>query len=169
MKTDVRLIINQRLTTNGIATGPADMTGDYSSSVTDFFIKPLPNELYRIVSMTLYLEDEMITDSSHYGGLGNPLTNGLKFLIEDDVGLVKDFTPVNPIKCNGELFGSGGRTSIISFIGNNVDTLISQFGPFVLDLDGGTGQKLIFRLEDDFTGLNVQRINIFGQIEKRNI
>lgn len=168
MKQTPALIINQRLTLDGTANGNADMTGDYVAA-TDFYIQPPIGLLFHITSLVLFIEDEMIDDSSNYGGLNGPLINGIKFLVANPSGVIKDFTPVNPSKNNGELLGAGGRGGITAFSGNNVDTLVATFGPFVpsIDLEGFNEDKLIIRLQDDFTGLLIHRVSVFGNAESR--
>ena len=167
MKVSASLIIGQRLSIDGLASGDSNITGNYATA-TDFYIKPPSNELYHINNLSVFMEDEKIDDSSKYGGVV-ALIRGLKFIVEDDEGIVKNFTPNHPIRNNGELLGAGGRGGITTFAGNSVDTLTASFGPFSpsIDLEGGKGEKLIIRVEDDFSGLLAHRISVFGNIERR--
>lgn len=62
-----------------------------------FEIKPPSNEVYVLWRMNLYIQAAKFSPATGYGGLGNPLVNGILVQVQRDGSLFHDYTAI-PIK-----------------------------------------------------------------------
>lgn len=146
---------------------PADYhaTGDYSSTVTDFSWGPAPTEDFLLSSLDVVIVDVRI-HANGYGGDSSPLPNGVEFLwrldgeeLPADVGVkvrlnrewvavadnVEHFRPTagdEMLRC---------RIAISAFFQDPAGGL--PRGPGGILLQGHRGDRVIIRLNDDFTFL----------------
>jgi hypothetical protein len=139
--------------------------GDYSASVTDFTWGPAPMEDFLLSSLDVVIVDVRI-HANGYGGDSAPLTNGIEFLWRLDgeelpadagvkVRLNREWVAVSD---NVEHFSpSSGdqmlrcRIAISSFFQDPVGGLAHCPGGILLQ--GHRGDRVIMRLNDDFTFL----------------
>lgn len=144
------------LTANGNGTGAVNLNGNYSSAPTDFWYEATAR--YEIYSLLISISDGANFNQGDYGAITLGLTNGVKLLVrfEDDVTEIPILnTGAFPVKYNYHWLSLTASTMLTTFAGIsqtltvNFD-LIDHYGkPFTIN----KGQKLIVRLNDNFTGL----------------
>lgn len=155
--------IYQLLTVNGDGTGNASMNVDGSSSSVKFYIQPSVTEKYILKRMNIEVIDGSFNDALKYGGL--TLTNGMRVYIENDSGLIKEYTDGFTIKRNFDwaLF-AGVDTPILS--APVTDALIIRWtfekGCSDIILDGSNTERLVVEVQDLMTGLDDQLIIVQG-------
>lgn len=147
--------MSQYLDSVGDGTGTKNLIGDYSGAATIFKIQPPAGEIYHLNRLMVYIEDVGTFDSGSYGN-GISLTNGVKFRISDNSGVLHDMTPINikknvhwdrtffDVKINN--YGTGNEALIGRW------TFANDYGAPVI-LNGDNNERLEVVLEDDFTGL----------------
>ena len=158
-----RPIISQFLDTVGDGSGTFEATGDYSSVADDFYIQAPAGELWAISRILITGRDTGNFRPEYYD-VGGPLTNGIR-LIHEENGVENDLTSQSPVKTLAEWGSYCYDVNIYDFGAGDeyFDVRWSFFraGTFV-DLAGDTNDKLIVRLNDDFTGLNSHRFLVQG-------
>ena len=82
--------IYQLFSTEGDGTGTVDLN---QSSATDFFIRPGLLEKFVLRRMNLWEVDGAFTTATGYGA-GSALTVGIGITVENQTGVIKDYTPV---------------------------------------------------------------------------
>lgn len=151
------------LDTNGDGTGTTQATGNYSGTPTDFFFQVPSNRIASLSSYFVNIWD--VTGSfsmDRYGDLAE-LTNGIS-LITVLRGVTN--TRFSGVKNNYDLVTASADYSILH---ENNDLYIKikvvfpdNNGDF-LKMDT-VGDKFIFRLNDNFTGLKAQQFVVRGLI-----
>ena len=152
------------LTANGDGTGAVNLNGNYTSP-TDFWYEATAR--YEIYSLLISISDNANFNQTDYGAITAGLTNGVKLLIrlEDDITEIPILnTGAFPVKTNAQWLSLTADTSLTSFAGLaqsltvNFD-LIDHYGkPFTVT----TGQKIIVRLNDNFSGLTNHTFGLRG-------
>ena len=155
IKPDERFLLNRFASTNGLPTGTKSAIGDYSDTgmgQTDFYIEALSGEKLAVARVIIHVVDSGSFDSGSYGN-AITLTNGIKFIYRRN-GVEFDVSDGFPIKTNVD-WGRFCYDVSVSTYGQGNEALnarwtFSKYGnPLVLD----SGDSLILRLNDDFSGL----------------
>lgn len=155
--------IYQHLSSNGDGTGTTNAVGDYSSSETTLYIAPAADETFIINRMIVEVEDVGSFDSGGYG-TGSALSNGITLNYRDANGIVATLTPT-PITRNADWAGNCHDLTIHNFgTGNEFMTARWTFekSGHPLVLWGSNGHSLEIVLNDDFTGLVLQKFTVQG-------
>jgi len=159
-------ILYQHLSVNGDGTGDFDAIGDYSGAATEFYIQPASDKIFAIETVTVSIQDGQKVSADKYGGM-TALTNGIDICIEDSGGVITNITANDQIKSNGEWASYFDSMKAHTFgTGDELVVLYWKFadsGRSIL-LDGSKGEKLVFILNDDFTGLTLHRFFVQGAI-----
>jgi hypothetical protein len=145
--------ISQYMDTTGDGTGTYEANGDYSGAAEEFlYVAARPVEIHRMV---VTIEDTVGMQAEEYGNLGAALTNGVVVEIRDENdNVLVVLTGQDPVHTNAEwgshcydvdlkTWGSGDELLLVRW------TFEKKGEPVQLD----TGQKLVVRLNDNFTGL----------------
>jgi hypothetical protein len=104
-------IITRMIDTNG------DGTGAFEQAIVTtqkYFIQPPDDVTYILKRMNIYAQDLAFTSADNYGAISGGLANGIKVYIENDNGVIKDFTDQMTIKTTYQwgLFAGVDATSI---------------------------------------------------------
>jgi len=151
------------LDTNGDGTGTKDAIGDYSSAAEDFYIQPGANETYEIHRLIVRIADSGAPDAGKYGN-NITLTNGISVHLEG--GITRDLTDNMPVLSNGDRSKLCYDVNVISW-GTGDDyvgvrwTFSKSGAP--ITLRGSISDKLIVRLNDDFSNLVGHTFMVQGQ------
>lgn len=157
------LPLHQRMSTNGDGTGDTLITGDYSSTPTDFYIEPAPNEAIIILHFTIILCANDQVRLVDYGSLP-ALPNGIQLIVKTGgfevpiLGRVKNnqtlfhLTEKGPITTR--LLGGENLLHCHLDFSHRPDQYSKLFGPL--------GDKFTFRCNDDFSGLCEHSIVAYG-------
>ena len=155
----------RKLDTVGDMSGDTDMAVDGSTVNAIYRIKPAAGQIFQVVRIMVYVEDNASFDSGGWGALGGtPLTNGcLLRKVQNSV----TFDGVE-MKSNGELSSIMYDVNHQSYGAGNeflVGRLtFSKFGGDIR-LKGDNADELQFIIRDNLTGLAQQYIYAEGWIE----
>ena len=162
----------QVLSTNGDGTGTIEMTGDYSSTATEFSYDSkavaalsAQTENYDLVSRILvFVQDSGAFDAEKYGN-NIDLTNGIDIkVVDSEDNLLMQVTPA-PIKTSGDWAALCHDVVYQEFgTGDKFLTARWTFSKFASD-DGlrlNVGDRLVVTVNDLMTGLVHHRITAQG-------
>ena len=165
--------VYQFLNTLGIPSDdPAqiDFTGDYSATPNDIYIQAQPGEVLQLHRIMVSVGDSGSFDSGSYGN-GLALVNGIQGIlavVPPGGGTLLEVSALEaPIKTNTDWAGYVFDTRVDSY-GSGNEQLSARWSfdkagqPIYLDGDKGGGEKLIVRLNDNFTGLTKHRFHVQG-------
>lgn len=151
------------LTVAGDGTGEHNLSGNYSSTaidahylaVTDFFIH----------AGICAISDSSKFIQANYGGLNAALTHGVKIIYKPNGGAEQMMFNSAGIKANYEWLSIGADTSLTSFDGSAQTQVVTfdfvkMFGKC---MHLAPGDKMIVRLNDNFTGIDHQSFAISGR------
>ena len=151
--------------TLGTGAGTSNAVGDYSGGgAEEFYIQAQSGESLDLHRVLIYIEDSGAFRADHYGVLGNALANGIEVEKQSSTGtVIESLTNGLPIKTNA----SWGRLSydlnFVSFgAGNNYVMCRWTFAKAGHHLTLRNGEKLVFKLNDNFTGIVQHTFNIQG-------
>lgn len=164
----VALPFRQYFTDNGGLTGSNVMAVDGSTTAVDFYISANPNYDIYIKYITCEIGDGGSPALNKFGAL-TALTNGVRFLWDSQKE--PDYELHEGIKTNKEFIRiasdtAGIGTGIDAFLADvsgggseksylpNMDMTELYGLPWGLRLRGGTKDKIIFRVQDNLTGLS---------------
>lgn len=146
-------------------TGVAEVTSDYSSSATPFYVEPSSGEVWVVRRMIGSYQDASGGTMSEYGNLGDPLTTGITMKIFNSSADIKVLN-ATPVLSNGhwgakcydvdqKTWGQGDELFVFrwSFFKDVPEGII---------LDSALGNRLGFVAEDDFEGLVSHHFEIRG-------
>ena len=155
--------IYQLLTVNGDGTGNASMNVDGSSTPVKFFIQPPATEKYILKRLDAEVIDGNFNDALKYGTL--TLGNGMRVYVENDSGIIKEYTAGFTIKRNFDwALLAGVDTPVIT--APVTDALIIRWtfgkGCSDIELDGSNTERLVVEVQDLMTGLDDQLIMVQG-------
>lgn len=160
-------IIAQFADTDGDGGGTINAIGNYSGTADDFYIEAQAGERIGIARVIVQIEDSGAFDAGTYGN-GVALTNGITVLVLDsENSTIIDLTGGEPIKKNSDWgrlcydvqvldWGTGNEFCLARW---TFSRMSDQGDPLILS----EGQKLVFRLNDDFSGLVGHRFFIEGE------
>lgn len=155
-------LVSQLLSSNGDGTGISDLIGNYAVA-TDFYITaPAGKRLY-ITRININVRDAGSLDSATYGN-GIVLTNGVKLIekigaVENQLGIPiitnSDYSLLAGVDVKPLEFGIGDSYLAVRF------TFERLGRPIILT----ENDRLIIRLQDNFTGLTGHRFMAQGHLE----
>lgn len=144
----------RHLDTAGDGTGTKNATGDYSSTATDFKVRPASGTIYVVQRVVILVGDGAAHVNDGYGAL-SALTNGI--LVEKyDHGspaVINSLHDGLPVKTNFDWARFAGNDVDVEYAGTNKHRVWDWRPTSPIRLDGTSSQELRFRLNDDFTGL----------------
>lgn len=157
-------MLYEQLLLNG--SGTSQITSDYSSSATPFFVQPPNDETWVIRRMIGSYQDAGGGTMSEYGNLGGALATGIRMKVYDDsvdLKILNDF-----VKSNGH-WGSNCYDVDAKAWGSGDDLFVFRWSffkdvPEGIVLDGALGHRLGFIANDDFEGLVNHQFNVRGYI-----
>ncbi len=155
--------VYQLLTEVGDGTGNASMNVDGSSTPVKFYIQPPDTDRYILKRMDIEVLDANFNNALQYGAL--TLTNGMRIYVENDGGIIKEYTLGFNIKRNHDwALLAGVDTPVIGGAGS--DALIVRWtfanGCSDIELDGSKNERLVIEIRDLMTGLDDQLIQVQG-------
>jgi len=151
--------------TVGDGTGEKNIIGLQTSPIR---MECAENQSLQITRTLVYIEDNNPMRVERYGGLSDPLTNGIAMWHERDGDIVQEMLdPDVPIKTNGDWAAYAGdlRSINLGQPGNNA--LVAKWEtdePLVI----GPNEAIVIDLSDDFTGLLKHYFVFQGRREYRS-
>ena len=163
----IALPFRQYFTDDGKHSGSNDMTIDGGTSYTDFYVRANDNFDVYIKYITIEIGDGGAPSLNKFGSL-SALTNGVAFLWDSQIE--PDYELHEGIKTNKEFVRIGSDTAAI---GSGTEAFLADVSgggteksylpsidfkeiyglPWGLRLKKGTLDKLVFRVQDNLTGL----------------
>lgn len=154
----------------GLGTGNKNAAGDYSSGVQDFKIAPRSNKIFRIASLTVFIQDSEDIAQSGYGAVSG-LTNGIRVFVTSDRNETLYLDDGEPIKT---IMHWTQRSSNL----NNDFSITTPRNPILLRwnfleagvhvrLNGFLNEALVVRLNDDFSDLTDHKFLVQGYQESK--
>jgi hypothetical protein len=146
--------------------GSEDANVNGSVTPVEFFVRPPPEEIWRIARMLVFVEDTKII-AAQYGNAGL-LTNGVKLYIANDQYTLNDLLDGGTVNSNAEwaeycfdaeakIWGSGNEFLTVRW------TFTKAGVP--LRLEGSKRERLAVLIQDDLTGLDTQEFIVQGYRE----
>jgi hypothetical protein len=149
--------VYQLLTENGDGTGNGSQAVNGSITPVKFFIQPPSDEKHRLKRMNVHGIDGNWSNATQYGALGGALANGIRIYVENDGGIIKEYTNDIKIKRTHDWSLLAGVDSI-NVGGAGADPLLVRWtfdrGCSDIVLDGANGERLVVEIADDLTGLD---------------
>lgn len=154
------------LSGDGTTTNSA-ITGNYSGAITDFYFEAPAGSIYKVGSIIIAISAASKMNQASYGDIAGGLTNGVK-LIQRRGGAEVVLIGGSIIKKNYEFLATTASMTLTTFAGT-ADTLVISFDTYkdlgtYIDLEGDNDDRLIFRVNDNFTTLVDQHVTIRGII-----
>lgn len=144
----------RHLDTIGDGTGTKNAVGDYSSTATDFKLRPAGGTVFVVERVVILLGDSATFVNDGYGAAA-ALTNGI--LVEKyDHGGSSVITSIHDglaVKTNFDWARFAGNDVSVEYAGTNKHRVWDWRPPAPIRLDGTLNQELRFRLNDDFSVL----------------
>ena len=164
----VRRPFEHYLDTNGDGTGTRNAVGDYSATPTDFYYQPPVGVTVELTKLIIHVADKGLFSFDGYGAISaGQVVNGLQVLVERLGQVVLVLTDGEPITDNASMSHLNTDYQLVHF-SNNHDSSSVSFDVATFDtplqLHGDLGDKLILRLNDDFTGLDDHHFIAYGKI-----
>ena len=152
----------QNMTDTGLIDGPVvNFNGNYSVTPEDAIYMPPPGFIATVHNIHIAITDTGAFLPTDYGNIAG-LTNGLLPVVE--INGVEVVNTESAVKTNNDLFVTDASAQIVEFASNQ-RTLIARFDfESGIVLNGNTADKFIFRLSDDFTGLQTHEFVVVGQL-----
>jgi hypothetical protein len=155
--------VYQLLSTNGDGTGVTSMNVDGSVTPVKFYIQPPSNKTYILRRMNVQAIDGNFNNASLYGTV--TLTNGMRIYIENDGGIIKEYTDGFTIKRNHDwALLSGVDAPAIGGAGSDALLIRWTFanGCSYIKLNGSKNERLVLEVTDNMTGLDDQLSQVQG-------
>lgn len=150
------------LDTNGDQSGTINAIGNYSSTPTDFFIKPPANKIYRLSRMIILIVSPAVIASGQYGSI-DALTNGIKVLFTNSETIELNKIPIKTHEDWGGICHDSQALNYGNVAGKAVSVRWSFFNSGEdFWLNGKSDCKFIIRLNDNFSSLVTHRFYIQG-------
>lgn len=154
------------LTDDGTPTGSCDATGDYSVTPQDFSIGPNEGVEYLSLSLSVYLTVAPPLDKNYYGQIVGGLGNGVEILFKRG-GYERVLNPRGLIKTHTDYVVAGARFTDTDLNGGSTLSIfefdfLKDFGSGLV-LHGVSGEKLVMRLNDDFSTQHTHCFAINGR------
>ncbi len=152
------------LTAVGDGSGVYNLNGNYSAAPADFYYQSTGR--YEIYTLSITVSDATKFNQPDYGGITAGVTNGVKFFFVSTTGVEIPIITNTSVKHNYEWIEVASSTDLTSFEGTAQTLhvaldLKSLFGrAFNLD----AGERILVRLNDDFTGLVSHTFRLQGTL-----
>lgn len=156
--------IIQALDETGDGTGNINQNVNGSITPVKFMIKPPVTEKNILKRLNLHAIDLNWNDAKVYGAIG-VLPNGIRIYIENDSGIIKEYTNNFKIKRTHDwALLAGIDTVSIGSAGADPFTVRWTFERSFSDIviDGAHGERFVMEIPDDLTGLDDQIAVIQG-------
>ncbi|MEW8120070.1 MAG: hypothetical protein AB2792_23160 [Candidatus Thiodiazotropha sp.] len=163
-----RDLVLQYLSTSGDGTGTTNANGDYSSSVTEFYITPSGNDPYNVSRVIIGVEDTSGFQAQEYGNLGSALTNGIEVkCIDEHDRVFNDLTAGIPIKTNAQWAAACFDAELKTWgAGDELLGVRWTFAKAGVPVLLKPGERLSFLLNDDLTGIVAHTFFAQGHIPR---
>ena len=151
------------LTAVGDGTGTFNLIGDYSAAPQDFYY--LATTKFDIKSLLICISDNLQFNQVDYGAIPGGLTNGVGFFYKPfDGAEIRLINTVN-IKQNFEWQAIVEHVALTQYAGlpQTLQIDLDILDEFGLPLNLRAADKLIVRLNDNFTGLVSHTFGIKGR------
>ena len=156
--------VYQPLDTIGDGSGSISQAVNGSVTAVKFFIKPPLAEEYTLTRMNVHGIALNFNDALQYANIGE-LTNGIRVFVENDAGIIKEYTEFVKIKRTHDWALLAGVDSI-SVGGSNADPLLVRWtferGARNIILNGNKNERFVVEIPDDLTGLDDQIAMVQG-------
>lgn len=158
--------------TNDILARYLDSVGDGSgtknmaAAADEYFLAPGSNLIYVVDHIRIAIVDDAALDADGFGGLA-ALTNGCLLKVQSVDGNVADIVDLTDdvsIKSHGELSGLGKLSIIDEAAGCFVQCDVELGAP--IRLNGDRNERLLFKTQDDLSGLVSLYVFATGRIFK---
>ena len=150
--------IYQALDTLGTGAGSISQNVNGSVTPVKFFIQPPSDEKYTLKRMNLHAIDSNWNNATFYGAIG-ALPNGIRCYVEDDSGIIYEYTSNFKIKRSRDWALLAGADAV-SIGAAGADPLIVRWtfasGYSNITLDGSKNERFVVEVPDDLTGLDDQ-------------
>jgi hypothetical protein len=153
------------LDTNGDGTGDISQNVDGSSTPVKFFRQPPSDKKYKLKRMNVQAIDGNFNNAAQYGALGAALTNGIRIYVENDGGIIKEYTSDFKIKRNHDWsFLAGIDSPVVGGAGEDALLVRWTFERSFsnITLDGSKNERLVVEIQDNLTGLTDQTCVVQG-------
>ena len=150
------------LTVAGDGTGAHSFVGDYSGAAIDAHFLAV-NDFF-IHAGICAISDSSKFIQGNYGGLAGALTNGIKIIYKPSGGAEQMMFNSAGIKANSDWLSIGGAVYLTSFdqTAQTLSIIFDFVAMFGKAMRLAPGDKMIVRLNDNFTGLDHQSFAISG-------
>jgi hypothetical protein len=154
------------LTDDGTPGGNCEANGDYSVVNQDFLVGPAEGVDYLSLSLSVYLTVAPPLDKDYYGQIVPGLTNGLDIIFKRGSYEVV-LNPRGPIKAHKDYVIAGAKFTDTDLNGGSTlgvfeFDFLKDFGAGQI-LHGASQEKLVVRLRDDLSTLDVHCFAINGR------
>ncbi|MCK5600655.1 hypothetical protein KAR91_02230 [Candidatus Pacearchaeota archaeon] len=150
--------VYQALDTLGTGLGSISQNVNGSVTPVKFFIQPPSDEKYILQRMALHAIDSNWNNANFYGATA-ALLNGIRIYIENDGGIIKEYTSNFKIKRTRDWALLAGADAITQGAAG-ADPLIVRWtfnaGATNIPLDGSKNERFVLEIPDDLTGLDDQ-------------
>lgn len=156
--------IYQALDTVGDGSGLIAQNVNGSITPVKFLIKPPSTHKYILKRMNVHAIDANFNNALNYGTIST-LANGIRVYIENDIGIVKEYTSNFKIKHTHDWALLAGTDSITEgSAGADPLTVRWTFARGCSDivLDGSKNERLVVEIQDDLSGLDEQSSVVQG-------
>lgn len=156
--------IYQPLSVNGDGTGNISQNIDGDPTPVNFFIQPPTLEEYTLMRMNVHAIALNFNDALQYANIG-ALANGIRIYVENDAGIVKEYTEFVKIKRSHDWVLLAGVDSI-NIGGSNADPLMVRWtfelGAGNIILNGKRNERFVVEIPDDLSGMDDQICMVQG-------
>jgi hypothetical protein len=156
--------IYQALDTVGDGSGATNQAVNGSSTPVKFLIKPPVTEKYILKRLNLHAIDSNWNNAGFYGAIAL-LANGIRIYIENDEGIIKEYTSNFKIQRTHDWALLAGAD--VTTIGNaGADPLVVRWtfasGYSNITLDGSKNERFVMEIPDNLSGLDYQVATVQG-------
>lgn len=146
----------------------AAITGNYSATPTDFYYQIPSGSTYCIAQILITISSGGGAGQSDYGNIAGGLTNGVK-LLQRKAGVETQLIGGLTVKKSYEYLAATNNALQTSFSGG-AQTMQFSFDTFrdlgtYIELSGNDADRLIFRVNDNFTTLVNHKCIIRGFVK----
>lgn len=150
------------LTTAGDGTGAIDHTGNYSVTPREVYVQPAAGEALLITTLIMTIADDGTFDPQKYGAI-NALVNGFDFVVRAN-GISTGLLQGNKIKTGFDAMGCGAQFQFVEMLKDRplLQVRFEQGVESAIRLNGNTLDRLSVTLNDNFTGMLLNRFSVAG-------
>lgn len=154
--------VYQMVSSVGDGTGTTELI---ASAAADYYVIPPPGVKYRLRRMNVAQVDGNFNAATGYGA-ANALTNGITITVENDHGVIKNYTPVPIKKTYDWSLLSGVDASSIGAAGADINLVRWTFNKGHSDilLDGSKGEFMRVSFGDAMNFMTHLTIMVQGSI-----